>query len=77
MTHPAVYNTTMCDTLCMNCGDATKTHVDNKILAEMISNKQEIEMRVGCSICRNTRFLLIVTNQDENIIDGMFQGEEL
>ena len=73
MTHPAVYNTTLCETICTNCGDATGTYVDNKILAKMISNKQEIEMSAGCNICRNTQFLLIVANQESNIIDEILE----
>jgi hypothetical protein len=62
----------------MNCGDATKTQVDNAILADIPrGTKREIKMLVGCAICQHTQFLLLVPETEGNIIDDMLEGIEL
>lgn len=76
MTHPAEYNTTECETVCVKCGDASKTLVDNEILTEIPRGvKREVEkvFSLRCAVCRNQRFLLIVPPTEDNILDEMYQ----
>jgi len=77
MTHPAQYRTTLCETVCMKCGDTTQTLVDDEIIAATKGQKREIKMLAGCSICQHTQFLLMVPKPQTNMMDDMLEGVEL
>ena len=78
MTHPALHRNTLCETVCMKCGDSTTTLVDDEIIAAIPKGaKREIKMLVGCAICKHTQFLLLVPNRHENMMDDMLQGLEM